>query len=211
MRSMVAPSPAFLRWNYGTGALPKLYGRRWVSLYRRATEAGSNPPAGAPTEIQPPARGSDTGVARSGSDRSPDVPPLVTPPRPNGSAGAGRSRQERWSETRPPRPVPAHRTGAFRGDGGPPAEPPVEPAGSDGVPDEPDQPRRGLATAVAPNGVRFFIGGFALLVVTAMVAQRGIAYLGVVSDPRRGAAVRRRRVAADHPRPTRTSTGWGGG
>ncbi|MEZ5181036.1 MAG: nucleotidyltransferase family protein [Acidimicrobiales bacterium] len=39
-RSMVAPTPAYLRWAYGPRPLPALYWRRWRDLGGRATGAG---------------------------------------------------------------------------------------------------------------------------------------------------------------------------
>jgi hypothetical protein len=38
-RSLVAPSPAFLRWTYGDASLPELYLRRWRDLGRRRAQA----------------------------------------------------------------------------------------------------------------------------------------------------------------------------
>jgi Uncharacterised nucleotidyltransferase len=44
-RSLVAPSADFLRWAHGEAPLPRLYGRRWRSLYQRAMQATHpNPP-----------------------------------------------------------------------------------------------------------------------------------------------------------------------
>jgi hypothetical protein len=40
-RSLVAPSPAFLRWTYGDRPLPTLYARRWRDLCSRTAEASS--------------------------------------------------------------------------------------------------------------------------------------------------------------------------
>ena len=46
-RALVAPSPAFMRWNYGAPATPRLYGRRWKELYRRAHDARIDDPSDA--------------------------------------------------------------------------------------------------------------------------------------------------------------------
>ena len=45
-RSLVAPSAEFLRWAHGDAPLPRLYGRRWRSLYQRALEARQRRPIG---------------------------------------------------------------------------------------------------------------------------------------------------------------------
>jgi len=41
VRSLVAPTPRFLRWTYGPGPLPRLYLRRWSDLRRRTADAGA--------------------------------------------------------------------------------------------------------------------------------------------------------------------------
>src|SRR5690606_14112897 len=51
-RSLVVPSPEFLRWAHGDGPLPRLYGRRWRSLYQRAKDANRGASSAAP--LHPP-------------------------------------------------------------------------------------------------------------------------------------------------------------
>ena len=86
MRSMVAPSPDFLRWSYGRGSLPKLYGRRWLTLYQRATGAGAESTPSEPSEVPTPTgeeAPEGTSAPRplpAGSPMSePAVPPSVRP------------------------------------------------------------------------------------------------------------------------------------
>jgi Uncharacterised nucleotidyltransferase len=85
-RSLVAPSPAFLRWSYGDRPAAELYGRRWLTLYRRASDArlpGAPPPGtGSPGSESP---GSPPVIESSGEDASPSAPPR--PARPSGAAG----------------------------------------------------------------------------------------------------------------------------
>jgi Uncharacterised nucleotidyltransferase len=120
-RSLVAPSTEFLRWAHGDAPLPRLYGRRWRSLYERAREARraedeATPPAG--EEFAADVTAADvTGTepaAPAGPTGSP--PPVVPDPPSPGSnlpvlsrrigtleRAAPASRQEAWRRARPPR------------------------------------------------------------------------------------------------------------
>jgi hypothetical protein len=68
-RSLVAPSPDFLRWAHGSAPLPRLYGRRWRSLYDRVLEArqaeASGSPSPAPLAAEAPAPPSSTSEAQA--------------------------------------------------------------------------------------------------------------------------------------------------
>jgi hypothetical protein len=123
-RSLVAPSAEFLRWAHGDAPLPRLYGRRWRSLYQRAMEARQGETSEAADPGQPFTAGSTT----PGTTEPPPPPALPAPitrsPPPASvdthSAGSRRrtlsrqtagtlepavlpSRQEAWSRARPPR------------------------------------------------------------------------------------------------------------
>jgi Uncharacterised nucleotidyltransferase len=123
-RSLVAPTPEFLRWAHGDAPLPRLYGRRWRSLYQRALEArrgdASEPadPSGPVVtpgsrvenpdprpEPSPPALA--TGSAPPVTvDTHPGGPSLLPVPRYTAGVLERRppaSRQEAWSRARPPR------------------------------------------------------------------------------------------------------------
>ena len=223
LRAMLTPSRAFLRWNEGEGSVPRLYGRRWRTLYRRTTEARGDPtPAARTRPVTPPGgaftrrRSAEPDDGWTGSPSRalararppavalarllPNAP--VTRPRAGllavgagGAASSARSavpaRQERWTAHRP-RHLPA---GATKGDdthdgndvgdredageGGPPIVPPVAVPGAGAAAER----SRGIPVAVAPSGVRFCIGGLALLVVTAIATRIGISALGVALIP----------------------------
>jgi hypothetical protein len=120
-RSLVAPSAEFLRWAHGDAPLPRLYGRRWRSLYERTREARRGEDEGMPSADDGlPADVTATGmttthpVAYARPTGSP--PPAVRDTPSPGSnlpilsrrAGtleraALASRQEAWSRARPPR------------------------------------------------------------------------------------------------------------
>jgi Uncharacterised nucleotidyltransferase len=76
-RSLVAPSADFLRWAHGDAPLPRLYGRRWRSLYERVldarqAEAPGDPTGGSqPSEARGPRPPTSDGLA---SDISQDAP-----------------------------------------------------------------------------------------------------------------------------------------
>jgi len=123
-RSLVAPSAEFLRWAQGDAPLPRLYGRRWRSLYQRALEVGREtadpvqpaaspvkPPELLPAPAAPTQRATPTPAARL-----PATVPLETHPVPAALPIVDRrigawmperkgtaSRQEAWSRARPPR------------------------------------------------------------------------------------------------------------
>jgi hypothetical protein len=130
-RSLVAPSAEFLRWAHGDAPLPRLYGRRWRSLYERVLEARH---AEAPKDPTPRPPTSDNLPPATTPVDTPSSPPS-TPPAPlpvlanksiapvaldthrsaslpkvdrRATAGdpgrpAPTSRQEVWSQARPPR------------------------------------------------------------------------------------------------------------
>jgi Uncharacterised nucleotidyltransferase len=212
-RSLVAPSTEFLRWAHGDAPLPRLYGRRWRSLYQRAMNArvtdppevaSPDPPiadtVAAPTP-PPPANGSLAAVALG-----PD-PPGGARPEPVSRRTAGAlelavpvSRQEGWSRARPPRQA-ATSNGNGRGartsgegsggrsgdnddgDNGDGDDGSDPPAG-DG------DPTRGTAPAApARNGIAFGVAAGALLAATALGAQLGTNRLGVVLVPAAGVLV----------------------
>ena len=200
-RALVAPSPAFMRWNYGTRATPQLYGRRWLALYRRALEARGDPleqpPAAAelgtdaPDLSAPPPTSptADRSVRRT-AVTSPSVvaltqrPPVahVTPrARHDYVRGGGerarlhprpRSRQQRWSDQR----------ARESRDDTPPSPPPVESGSSESeLPDPPA--RRGVAAVPIENGKSLAYAGAALLVLAMLGPQLGIGFLGLVLVP----------------------------
>jgi Uncharacterised nucleotidyltransferase len=133
-RSLVAPSAEFLRWAHGDAPLPRLYGRRWRSLYQRALDARKDAPPGSPSAAADDSAADAVPTAANGSAASPllsagpadplpavvrDAPragptlPTVSR-RPAGTLeqGAPGSRQEAWSRARPPR-----QSGATNGNG----------------------------------------------------------------------------------------------
>jgi hypothetical protein len=122
-RSLVAPSAEFLRWAHGDAPLPRLYGRRWRSLYQRAQDARRDAPPPGPSSADHgtvadtgPATGSATAGPRPAppTDSLPvlarDMPPAepALPTLSRRTAGTlervvPASRQEAWSRARPPR------------------------------------------------------------------------------------------------------------
>jgi Uncharacterised nucleotidyltransferase len=124
-RSLVAPSPEFLRWAHGDAPLTRLYGRRWRSLYQRAMDARHGDPRG---DVEPATQGDPRGDVEPAThgDQTPpmlparytgflpavdaDVPPAQRPLptlalHPNGTPErpGPSSRQDVWSRARPPR------------------------------------------------------------------------------------------------------------
>jgi Uncharacterised nucleotidyltransferase len=119
-RSLVAPSAEFLRWAHGDAPLPRLYGRRWRSLYQTAMDARltdapepaspdplSAETAGAPLPAPPPPPPADDSLATVSLGPG---PPGGSLPEPVYRRTAGTleravpvSRQEAWSRARPPR------------------------------------------------------------------------------------------------------------
>jgi hypothetical protein len=88
-RSLVAPSAEFLRWAHGDAPLPRLYGRRWRSLYERALVARRGEPEVPPSPDRGPADdggepevlpSADSGPADDGNATN-----LVVDARPTGS------------------------------------------------------------------------------------------------------------------------------
>ena len=250
MRAMLVPSWEFLRWNEGEGSAPRLYGRRWRTLYRRTTEARADPaPAGRPVPVTPPGGASRAaGAPNPGTDGRRPRPRARPGPPPGdrarvavaqraGHPTPGRGARHRCRsrradrdragsrtpgglDRRPPAPLPCR--GAWRATSSATAprwagvsmpatastvpgtacrrssRRSTYPAGRGG-----GRPRRiaGIAVAVLPSGVRFFIGGVALLVITAIGdADRDLGPRGR-ADPRGGGAVRGRRRAAHRPPP----------
>jgi hypothetical protein len=79
-RSLVAPSAEFLRWAQGDAPLPRLYGRRWRSLYDRAlaerqAEGAPAPAPGVAGSDAPTSEGAASGIV-------PPEPPRVASPAP---------------------------------------------------------------------------------------------------------------------------------
>jgi Uncharacterised nucleotidyltransferase len=213
-RSLVAPSTDFLRWAHGDAPLPRLYGRRWRSLYERARDARHGEPGVAPA----PAGGPTADGAATDPEphaRPTGSSPMVVPDTPSpGSTlpilsrrGAGTlervapaSRQEAWSRARPPRTSPAmngngrspHASGGGGGRGGDNGD--GQEGGDDdgsGPPGGPTasegDPARGIAPiARARNGLAFGVAGAALLTITAVGSQLGRNDLGVVLVPLAG-------------------------
>ncbi|MFP5255281.1 MAG: nucleotidyltransferase family protein [Acidimicrobiia bacterium] len=183
-RAMVAPSPAFLRWAYGTLPLPQLYGRRWRALYRRAGVAHTAPEV-APVTAAPGEAGVDPSEPARPPSEVPSAPVGVValaghsapgPVRPRSGAPAGArpgGRQARWSAARPPRP-PA---------GGPPFPPAAATADADDRPAPHGDSAQSVTVAPPPaSGVPWALGGGALLLATAAAAQMG-AGVGLVTVP----------------------------
>jgi hypothetical protein len=213
-RSLVAPSAEFLRWAHGDAPLPRLYGRRWRSLYERAREArrgedGATPsaddgPAADVTSTEPVAPAQPTGSPQAVTRDTP--PPGSNLPVLSRRVGtleraAPASRQEAWSRARPPRGNTAtngngrspqasgggggDRTGDNREDqGGGDDDGSGPPAAQ---PAAQDDPTRGTAPAPpAGSGLAFGIAGAALLTITAIGSQLGSTNLGIVLVPLAG-------------------------
>jgi Uncharacterised nucleotidyltransferase len=228
-RSLVAPSTDFLRGTHGNAALPRLYGRRWRSLYQRTLDARRGDPEGpslAEDEIAP-AHGNEanatpaTGPVDSLPAVTRDTPPRGTPlptvsRRTSGTLqrAAPVSRQQAWSRARLPRQsaalngngrsAHAANGGSGHGDNG------DDLGGGDddgsGPPDGPPasdrDPTRGTAPAAPRNGVALGVAGGALLVITAVGSQLGTKSLGVALVPLAGillASAVSRRITRLHP------------
>jgi Uncharacterised nucleotidyltransferase len=223
-RSLVAPSADFLRWAHGDASLPRLYGRRWRSLYQRAMEGRQGESSGA---VEPATNGDVTPLALPA--RSTGLLPAVrseAPPasRPlptlslhtNGTperAGLA-SRQQAWSRARPPRQSAtgnsngrepeasssdghADDNGDGQGDADDGAGPPA------GSPSSANDPTRVTArAATARNGLALGVAGGALLTIAAVGSQLGRDSLGIVLVPLAGillAAAASRRIARRYP------------
>jgi hypothetical protein len=223
--SLVAPSADFLRWAHGDAPLPRLYGRRWRSLYQKMQDARQSELSGgveAATngdEMLPALPGRSTGTLPAvAADVSPAHRPLRTLAlRANGTTERPppSSRQEAWKRARPPRQNSAGNSNGRNAEGSGPGDhagdngdgprggdddgsgPPAEEAGSEG------EPNRGTAPAgPAPNGIAFGIVGAALLAIAAVGSQLGRTDLGVVLVPLAGlflAGAASRRIARLRP------------
>ena len=141
-RSLVAPSAEFLHWAHGDAPLPRLYGRRWRSLYQRAREerqddlsqaassdrSDGQVSAGAATPALPAA--SPGALDTVAFDTRPASPRLRTVDRPTGTQAIERAapptRQDAWTRARPPR------QGAANGSNGRSPHRPAGDAGDDG-------------------------------------------------------------------------------
>jgi Uncharacterised nucleotidyltransferase len=214
-RSLVAPSPEFLRWAHGDAPLPRLYGRRWRSLYERALDARREQPD-APPATDNGAASEETATNGAEAPRPAGPPPAAaartSPPgstlpilsrRTAGTLerAAPASRQEAWSRARPPRQGAAG-TGNGRsphasGDGGARGSGDNgdgQGGGDDDGPGPPagsaasdGDPTRGTAPApAARNGLALGIAGGALLTITAVGSQLGSKSLGIVLVPLAG-------------------------
>jgi hypothetical protein len=232
-RSLVAPSAEFLRWAHGDASLPRLYGRRWRSLYERTLDARRGEPAGGPnaastngdpdTRVPPPPAPPPTSLpALPAPVTEPPLPTLSRQPAGTLERPAAASRQEAWSRARPPRQNASsngndrspHASGGGTGDH---ARDNGDREGGDddgsGPPDRSPAPQRdptrGTARAAPPrNGLAFGIAGGALLVITVVGTQLGTNSLGVALVPLAGlllAGAAARRIARLHP-----DEGWVG-
>jgi hypothetical protein len=212
-RSLVAPSAEFLRWAHGDAPMPRLYGRRWRSLYQRALEERHDdrsepssldaPGAHVPTDPATPATPlppapSPGPLATVAFDSRPASSPLRTV---GPAAGPGTleraappSRQDAWTRARPPRQRAANGSngrGPDRSAGGAGGDRDGQGNGDDdgsGPPADtsatgPD-PTRGTGAAPPPgNGLAFGFAGGALLAITAISSQLGANNVGVVLVP----------------------------
>jgi Uncharacterised nucleotidyltransferase len=226
-RSLVAPSAEFLRWAHGDASLPRLYGRRWRSLYERTLDARRSEPAG-------PDAASTNGDMDTTVPSPPTPPPtsLAVPPAPateralpvlsRQPAGTleravAPSRQEAWSRARPSRQNVSsngngrspHTSGGGTGDHAPDSgdgaggDDDDGPGPPDGSPAPQPDPTRGTARAAPPrNGLAFGIAGGALLVINVVGTQLGTNSLGVALVPLAGlllAGAAARRIARLRP------------
>jgi Uncharacterised nucleotidyltransferase len=135
-RSLVAPSAEFLRWAQGDAPLPRLYGRRWRSLYQRTMEARRGEPSVTaghgsplPTDDTPVEVPEPSALLPAVAAPPPPPPPLGPPPagrslrtvsrHPAGTLerAAPPSRQQAWSRARPPRQSAATNGNGRRQDG----------------------------------------------------------------------------------------------
>ena len=227
-RSLVAPSAEFLRWAHGDAPLPRLYGRRWRSLYERARDARRGEDGGTPsaddglaadvTATEPVAPARPTGSPPAVRDTPPPGSNLPILSRRAGTLerAAPASRQEAWSRARPPRRNAATSNGrsphAPGGGGGGRAGDNGD--GRGGGEDDgsgppvvtsapPADPTRGTAPAPpARNGLAFGVAGAALLTIAAVGSQLGSNNVGVVLVPLAGvllAGAASRRIARLRP------------
>ncbi len=220
-RSLVAPSAEFLRWAHGDAPLPRLYGRRWRSLYQRAMDARRSGAASADVE---PATGRNqapralparyTGFPPAVDPGVPaaqrPLPVLALPPNGTPARAAPSSRQEAWSRARPPRGATANSNGRSpqgsdagdhsgdNGDG--------QGGGDDdgsGPPAGGREPAPGIARAEpGRNGMGLGVAGGAMLAIAVVGAQVGSTSMGVVLVPLAGillAMAASRRIARLRP------------
>jgi hypothetical protein len=214
-RSLVSPSAEFLRWAHGDGSLPRLYGRRWRSLYERALDARRGDPEAASSaggglaaggnRTNPPPITQPVGSLPAGARETPpsgSALPILSR-RPGGTLerAAPASRQEAWSRARAPRQAAAtnghgrspHALGDAGGghaddNGGGQGGGDDDGSGPPaGAPAPKDDPTRGTAPASPPhNGIAFAVAGAALLTTTVVGSQLGANNLGVVLVPLAG-------------------------
>lgn len=215
-RALVAPSPAFMRWSYGTRATPKLYGRRWLELSRRALEARVKDPSDPSEQVteppSPPAEPVDHVAPEPPPPSDPATPRLAqlpAPPRPEpvavaprppvalvtlrppegprGTNGSGDSRLHPRARSRQQR-WSATRSQRPNGAGG--APPTSGSAGRSGEPEpDPSSLPPSQPTATAPpdsTGMSHAIAGALLLVLAAILARLGIDFMGLVLVPAAG-------------------------
>ena len=95
---------------------------------------------------------------------------------PNGTTT--RTRQQRWADQRPQRPVEQRSTSL-----GAPPSPPSGPPPITGARPEPIPPIGALGAKAPESGVAPFVGGMALLVLTAIMARLGVDNAGIVIVP----------------------------
>ncbi|HKA84574.1 MAG TPA: hypothetical protein VKD21_11960, partial [Acidimicrobiales bacterium] len=225
-RSLVAPSAEFLRWAHGDAPLPRLYGRRWRSLYQRAMDArrggppsGDVEPAADRNQVPPALPARYTGFPPAVDPDAPaaqrPLPVLALAPNGTPERAGPSSRQESWSRARPPRRGEAgsrngrnpqgsgpgdHAGDNGDGQGGGEDDGSGPPAGSPGG-------EQGLAQGAAPaapppNGVGLSFAAGALLAITAVGSQIGTTKLGVLLVPLAGillAMAASRRIARLRP------------
>lgn len=163
-RSLVAPSRSFLRWGYGEGATPRLYGRRWRGLARQVDSARAGaPPKEVDTGVGPPDDRGRTPVPVAAG--APDAPPSRS-----GSIPGPRSRQQRWSAARPARTGVRLTPAVTRA-----------PTAAETAPVERPTPVAAAARGASPLGL--VVAGLAVLVLTGLAARVGINASGIVLVP----------------------------
>ena len=229
-RSLVAPSPEFLHWAHGDDAsLPRLYGRRWLSLYQRALDAREDQQPGLPelataggNDAALPALPREIGPAPSPDPPASERPLPVLSRQPAGTLErpTAPSRQEAWSRARPARQrgsqkrngrsphSPGGAGGRARGNGQSRGADDDDGSGppdgsSEGSPtSDPGAAARTAPTAPPRKGLALGIAALLLLTVTAIGSQVGNKDLGVVLVPAAGlllAGAVSRRIARLRP------------
>ncbi len=211
-RALLAPSPAFLRWTYGSQPLVSLYARRWVDLAGRVGDARSRPAVSRDAVVAPKTRLPEVAAQarrKPGTSRPTESDPpspvalrerlrvgtvsvrRACDPSPDGEpANTTVARHDRWTRSRPPRATTGHQ---------PPPETPAPTAQPDAPVDqtgrtttEPPMPivegsAPAAATPAAPlpadNSTALILGGVALLTFTVLATQGGFNNLGVVTVP----------------------------